>query len=282
MAIKQEEIQATVEETLRNLFELQLTDSKIDKIKTLRGELPLEVKDLEDELVGLDTRVKKLEAERKAKEIEVVKKQQEIKDAELHIKKYIEQQNTVRNNREFESIAKEIEYQNLDIELFNKKIKELKWEIEQKQKLIDVSQKQFEERSSDLEHKTGELNDIINENQKEVEELEKQSLGFEHKIEPRLLFAYQKIRSNARNGLAVVTVARDACGGCFNKIPPQRQMDIQTHKKIIICEYCGRILVDAEMLGIEVPQILTPEQRPTIKPYSSTYVDTSFIGDLDE
>ena len=265
MAIKQEDILASIEETLKNLFELQLANSKVDKIKTLRGELPLEVKDLEDELAGLETRMRKIEADIKLKEHDVVKKQQEIKDSESHIKKYIEQQNTVRNSREFESVTKEIEFQKLEIELCNKRIKEFRYEIEQKQRLIEASQKQIEERSADLAHKKTELDDIINENQKEEDDLQKHIDDLETKIETRLLFAFKRIRSNVRNGLAVVTVARDACGGCFNKIPPQRQMDIKTHKNIIDCEYCGRILVDAEMLGIEVPQILTPSQRPSIR-----------------
>jgi len=265
MAIRQEDIQASVEETLKNVFELQLSDSKIDKIKTLRGELPLEVKDLEDELAGLETRIGKISSEIKLKEHDISSKQQEIKDAELHIKKYSEQQDLVRNNREFESIAKEIEFQKLEIELCNKRIKEFQYEIKQKQLLIDECQKKFDDRSIDLQHKNIELNDIVQENQKEEEELMKRSAALELRLESRLLSAYKKIRSNARNGLAVCTVARDACGGCFNKIPPQRQLDIKTHKKIIVCEYCGRILVDAEMLGVEIPIILPPGERPTIK-----------------
>lgn len=265
MAIKQEDILASIEETLKNLFELQLMNSKIDKIKTLRGELPLEVKDLEDELAGLETRTRKIEAEIKLKEHEVVKKQQEIKESESHIKKYTEQQNTVRNSREFESITKEIEFQKLEIELCNKRIKEFRYEIELKQKNIDNSMRLIEERTTDLSHKRSELDDIINENQKEEEDLMRHIGEIETKIEPRLLNAFKRIRGNVRNGLAVVTVARDACGGCFNKIPPQRQMDIKTHKNIIDCEYCGRILVDAEMLGIEVPVILTQAQRPSYR-----------------
>ena len=264
MAIKQEDLQASVEETLKNIFELQLTDSKIDKIKTLRGELPLEVKDLEDELAGLETRMSKISAEIKLKEHDIVAKQNEIKEAETLIKKYNEQQDLVRNNREFESISKEIEFQKLEIELCNKRIKEFQYEIKQKQSLIDDSQRKFDERSTDLQHKKMELEEIIQENQKEEEDLMKRSAELETKLENRLLSAYKKIRSNARNGLAVCTVSRDACGGCFNKIPPQRQLDIKTHKKIIVCEYCGRILVDAEMLGIEVPTILPPAERPTI------------------
>jgi uncharacterized protein len=282
MAIKQEDIQASVEETLKNVFELQLSDSKVDKIKTLRGELPLEVKDLEDELAGLETRMSKISAEIKLKEHDIAGKQIEIKDAEAHIKKYTEQQDLVRNNREFESIAKEIEFQKLEIELCNKRIKEYQYDIKQKQNLIDDCQKKFDDRTIDLNHKNIELNDIIQENQKEEEELMKRSAALELKLDARLLSAYKKIRSNARNGLAVCTVARDACGGCFNKIPPQRQLDIKTHKKIIVCEYCGRILVDAEMLGIEVANILPPAERPTIKAPTINRSETASVIDLDE
>lgn len=265
MAIKQEDIQASVEETLKNLFELQLSDSKVDKIKTLRGELPLEVKDLEDELAGLETRMSKISSEIKLKDHDIAAKQQEIKEAEAQIKKYTEQQDLVRNNREFESIAKEIEFQKLEIELCNKRIKEFQYEIKQKQNLIDDCKKKFDDRTSDLDAKNVELNDIVQENRKEEEDLIKRSAELETKLETRLLSAYKKIRSNARNGLAVCTVARDACGGCFNKIPPQRQLDIKTHKKIIVCEYCGRILVDAEMLGVEIQIVLPQGERPTIK-----------------
>jgi len=280
MAVKQEEIQASVEETLKNVFELQLSDSKIDKIKTLRGELPLEVKDLEDELAGLETRISKIVAEIKLKDRDIVDKQHEIKEAETLIKKYTEQQDTVRNNREFESIAKEVEFQKLEIELCNKRIKEFQYEIKQKQNLIDECQKKFDDRNIDLQQKNAELNDIIQENQKEEEDLTKHSAELALKLDNRLLTAYKKIRSNARNGLAVCTVSRDACGGCFNKIPPQRQLDIKTHKKIIVCEYCGRILVDAEMLGVEVQNILPPAERPTIK--APTISRESPIIDFDE
>ena len=280
MAVKQEEIQASVEETLKNVFELQLSDSTIDKIKTLRGELPLEVKDLEDELAGLETRISKIVAEIKLKDRDIAEKQHEIKEAEALIKKYAEQQDTVRNNREFESIAKEVEFQKLEIELCNKRIKEFQYEIKQKQNLIDECQKKFDDRSIDLQQKNAELNDIIQENQKEEEDLLKRSAELALKLDNRLLSAYKKIRSNARNGLAVCTVSRDACGGCFNKIPPQRQLDIKTHKKIIVCEYCGRILVDAEMLGVEVQNILPPAERPTIK--APTISRETPIIDFDE
>jgi hypothetical protein len=243
-----EKTEMSVEEKLRTLYQMQLIDSEIDKIKTLRGELPLEVEDLEDEIAGLETRVQKYEEEIKNLDENVAMKKNEIAEAESLVKKYTEQQNNVRNNREYDSLSKEIEYQKLEIELCNKRIKEFTDKKEEVQKQIEESKTVLQERSEDLENKKNELNEIVSETQKEEENLEKKSEQFEEKIEPRLLTAYKKIRSNARNGLAVATVQRDACGGCFNKIPPQRQLDIKSRKKVIVCEYCGRILVDTEIL----------------------------------
>lgn len=234
----------SVEEKLKILFQLQLVDSKIDKIKMLRGELPLEVQDLEDEIEGLATRMENLKQEIDNLEVLATKKKQEIKDAEGLIKKYEEQQKNVRNNREFDSLTKEIEYQTLEIELCEKRIKEYTQQIKDKKQAIDQSKKLLEERTHDLGVKKTELDNITNETQKEEDELVKRSEEYANIIEPRLYSAYRRIRGNARNGLAVVTVQRDACGGCFNKIPPQRQLDIKIRKKIIVCEYCGRILVD--------------------------------------
>lgn len=238
----------SVEDKLKALYMLQQVDSEIDKIRTLRGELPLEVSDLEDELTGLQTRIEKIESDIKAKEQDVLVKQNEIRDAKAQIKKFEEQQKNVRNSREFESLSKEIEYQNLEIELCNKRIREFNQEIESKRRQLDNTQRMFAERTEDLEHKQSELNSIVSETQSDENDLAAKSAMFEAMIEPRLISAYKRIRSNARNGLSVVNVERDACGGCFNKIPPQRQLDIKTHKKIIVCEYCGRILVDAEGL----------------------------------
>ena len=215
----------TVEEKLQNLYELQRIDTEIDKIKTLRGELPLEVQDLEDEIAGLETRIENLKAELSELDKTTSTRKQEIKKAEEAIKKYSEQLDNVRNNREYDALSKEIEFQKLEIEL-------------------QESKKRYEDKVSDLEAKKNELNDIINETHKDEESLQIKSEQLAATIDDRLLTAYRRIRSNARNGLAVVTVDRDACGGCFNKIPPQRQLDIRSRKKIIVCEYCGRILID--------------------------------------
>jgi predicted nucleic acid-binding Zn-ribbon protein len=245
---KTHESEISVEERLRALYGLQLVDSEIDKIKTLRGELPLEVQDLEDEIAGLETRLGNLKEEVVTLEKSVSKKNNEITDAEALIKKYEEQQKNVRNNREFDSLSKEIEYQNLEIELFNKKIKEFNFLMEEKRLVIADSEVTLAERKTDLENKKSELDEIISDTQKEEEGLYKKSSKVQSIIEERLLTAYKRIRSNARNGLAVVPVQRDACGGCFNQIPPQRQLDIKSRKKIIVCEYCGRILVDDEII----------------------------------
>ena len=207
----------TVEEKLQNLYELQRIDTEIDKIKTLRGELPLEVQDLEDEIAGLETRIENLKVELGELDKTSSTRKMDIKKAEEAIKKYSEQLDNVRNNREYDALSKEIEFQKLEIELQEKRIREAK---------------------------KGELNDIINETHKDEESLQTKSEELAATIDERLLTAYRRIRSNARNGLAVVTVDRDACGGCFNKIPPQRQLDIRSRKKIIVCEYCGRILID--------------------------------------
>ncbi len=247
----QEQTERTTEEKLRFLYELQMADSEVDKIKILRGELPLEVQDLEDEIEGLQTRLANILEEVKEMETSVQNKKNEIVDSQALIKKYQDQQMNVRNNREYDSLSKEIEFQTLEIELSEKRIKEFTAQLEEKKQLEAESRLLFEERSSDLEDKKNELNSIISETQKEEEELKARSEKFEDLIEPRLLTAYKRIRKNARNGLAVVTVERDACGGCFNKIPPQRQLDIRSRKKIIVCEYCGRILVDSEIMTSE-------------------------------
>jgi len=244
-AVKKE---MTVEEKLNALYRLQIVDSEIDKIKTLRGELPLEVQDLEDEVEGLETRIGKLNEELSEQETAVKTKQNEIIDAENLIKKYEQQQNNVRNNREYDSLSKEIEYQTLEIELCNKKIKEFTVLKDEKVQVIDESKKNLDELKGDLENKTSELDSIIEDTRKEEEELDKESQKIDQAIEERLVTAYRRIRQNARNGLAVVPIQRDACGGCFNQIPPQRQLDIKSRKKIIVCEYCGRILVDDDIL----------------------------------
>lgn len=242
------EAEISVEERLRALISLQLVDSEIDKIKTLRGELPLEVQDLEDEIAGLETRLGNLREDVVNLEKSISKKNQEIAEAESLIKKYEEQQKNVRNNREYDSLSKEIEFQNLEIELFNKKIKEFSLQMEEKKLVIADSEATLGDRQSDLTIKKAELEEIISDTQKEEEGLYTKSDEIQKKIEDRLLTAYKRIRFNARNGLAVVPVQRDACGGCFNQIPPQRQLDIRSRKKIIVCEYCVRILVDDEIV----------------------------------
>lgn len=238
----------SVEERLRALFELQQIDSKIDKIRTVRGELPLEVRDLEDLVAGLETRVNNFTEELKTLEDSITDKKNVIKDAQALIKKYEAQQAKVRNNREYDAITKEIEFQNLEIQLAEKRIKEYKATIVAKKDVITQSEEDLKDRKKDLKLKKQELDEIIAETEKEEQDLLKKSKGSESIIEERLLNAYKRIRSNVINGLGVVTVERDACGGCFNKIPPQRHLDIKTHKKVIVCEHCGRILVDAEIL----------------------------------
>ena len=236
----------SVKDKLKALYDLQQIDTEIDKIKILRGELPLEVQDLEDEIEGLETRVGNIETEAKTLQDAITKKNNEITSAQTLIKKYEEQQNNVRNNREYDSLSKEIEFQTLEIELAEKRKKEFSEQVEEKEVHIADSTVILDERKDDLNTKKSELDEIIADTRKEEEILDKKRDNIENLIEPRLYTAYDKIRNNARNGLAVVTVERDACGGCFNKIPPQRQLDIASRKKIIVCEYCGRILVDTD------------------------------------
>jgi predicted nucleic acid-binding Zn-ribbon protein len=237
----------TVEEKLKLLYELQTIDSSIDKIKVLRGELPLQVKDLEDEVAQLETRSQKNSDELKVIEVYVAERKAEIKESEALIKKYEEQQGNVKNNREFDSLNKEIEYQNLEIQLSKKRIKEYNLKLSEKKEQASEIAVLIKERKSDLVLKRKELSEIIDDTQKEENELEEKSKKIAARIEPRLIYAYNRIRSNMKNGLSVVTVERDACGGCYNKIPPQRQLDIASRKKIIVCEYCGRVLVDSSI-----------------------------------
>lgn len=245
---KTSETELTIEEKLRALYSLQLVDSEVDKIRTLRGELPLEVQDLEDEVAGLETRINNLKSEIDEMEKSLLNKNNEIITSQGLIKKYEEQQNNVRNNREYDSLSKEIEFQALEIELCNKKIREFTVLLNEKKEVMTEALNVLEERTKDLDGKKAELDDITRDTQKEEEVLDKKSGELQTKIEERLLSAYKRIRINARNGLAVVSVQRDACGGCFNQIPPQRQLDIKSRKKIIVCEYCGRILVDDEII----------------------------------
>lgn len=241
----------TVEEKLKALYDLQLVNTEIDKIKTLRGDLPLEVQDLEDEIAGLNTRVANLSDEIRQIDSSITGRKSDIENSKSLIAKYKEQQDNVRNNREYENLAKEIEFQTLEIELSEKRINEAinlsairKEELEKAKTLIT-------ERNEDLDLKKKELDEVISETKQEEENLRDKAKEIEGKIEERLLTAFKRIRKNARNGLAVVPIERDACGGCFNKIPPQRQLDIRIRKKIIVCEYCGRILIDPELAGEE-------------------------------
>lgn len=244
------EKEITVEDKLKALYELQSAVSKIDEIKTLRGELPLEVQDLEDEIIGLNTRLENFETEIADIVATIANKKQEIEEARTKIARYKDQQDNVRNNREYDNLSKEIEYQTLEIELCEKRIREFSAAHESKVAEQKVTADQLTERKLDLEQKKGELNEIVSETKHEEEKLREYAKEIETKIESRLLAAFKRIRKNARNGLAVVYVQRDACGGCFNKIPAQRQLDIRTRKKIIVCEYCGRILVDQELAGV--------------------------------
>ena len=236
----------SMETKLRLLYKLQQTDTKIDKIYLLRGELPLEVQDLEDEIEGLNTRLANLEKDIKDGEAFIAQKKIDIESSKALIEKYEAQRNNVKNNREYDSLSKEIEFQSLEIELAEKKINDTTRQLVDKRSALADATAVLEGRSVDLENKRKELETIIEETQKEEEMLLKQSDELQEQIEPRMLNAYKKVRSNLRNKMAVVTVKRDACGGCFNKIPPQRQLDIALSKKIIVCEYCGRILISPE------------------------------------
>lgn len=245
-----EEQEITVERKLIELYTLQQIDSKIDKIRIIRGELPLEVQDLEDEIAGMETRIAKFNEELEKFAKDIVDYKNKIKEATALIKKYEEQQNNVRNNREYESLTKEIEYQSLDIQLCEKRINDCTKKSEMLKITLNETNARLEERKGDLELKKNELSSIVEETEKEEEELMARSKDSEQLIEERLLTAYKRIRKNARNGLAVVKIERDACGGCYNKIPPQHQLDIRMHKKIIVCEYCGRILIDQDIVDM--------------------------------
>ena len=234
--------EVTIADKLDALYALQMIDSEIDRIRTIRGELPLEVQDLEDEIIGLETRIEKMSDELKGLETEISDRKLASKESELAIAKYKERQDNVRNNREFESLAKEIEFQELEIKLNEKRSKEGKIRVEGKKEIFTEASDRLNERKSDLTIKKAELDAIVKETQKDEDRLIKSSDDAKKQIEERLLVAYTRLRMNAKNGLAVVPILRDSCGGCFNKIPPQRQLDIVTKKKILVCEHCGRIL----------------------------------------
>ncbi len=305
---KKDPNELSVEEKLKALYQLQTMLSEIDKIKTLRGELPLEVQDLEDEVTGLSTRIEKIKAEIEELKSNVASKKIEIETAKASIEKYKSQQDNVRNNREYDVLTKEIEFQSLEVELCEKRIREytagikskeeeivkseqllnnreydvLTKEIEfqslevelcekrireytagikSKEEEIVKSEQLLEERKKDLEVKKNELDEIISETKQEEEKLREKAKNLEATIEPRLLQAFKRIRKNSRNGLGITYVQRDACGGCFNKIPPQKQLDIRMRKKIIVCEYCGRIMIDPELAGVETEKHLETKMK---------------------
>ena len=258
---KKDPMDLSVEERLKTLYQLQTTLSGIDEKRALRGELPLEVQDLEDEIEGLTTRIDKINADIAEFEQAVVMKKGEIENAKVSVERYKEQLNDVKNNREYDTLSKEIEFQSLEIELCNKKIKEANARIEEKKVELAQNQEIIEDRRQALDQKKGELDEIMEETRAEEEKLKAKVKELEAKIEPRLLTSFKRIRKNARNGLGIVYVQRDACGGCFNKIPPQRQLDIKMHKKVIVCEYCGRILIDPELAGVKIDKVTGQEEK---------------------
>lgn len=249
---KKEAKEMSVEQKLQALYELQTTLTAIDEKRALRGELPLEVQDLEDEIAGLDTRIENIDTEIKEFQSAITMKKGEVQEAQANLERYNNQLNEVRNNREYDSLSKQIDYERLEVELCNKKIKEATDQVAYRTNDLEIAKTEREERQKDLDEKKSELEDILAETREEETMLKERAKDLEVKIEPRLLSSFKRIRKSARNGLGIVYVQRDACGGCFNKIPPQRQLDIKMHKKIIVCEYCGRILVDPELAGVRV------------------------------
>lgn len=260
---KKDPTDLSVEEKLKTLYQLQTTLSAIDEERALRGELPLEVQDLEDEIAGLTTRVEKIKNDINEFEEAVKQKKAEIAEAQASVERYKAQLNDVKNNREYDTLSKEIEFQTLEIELCNKKIREANTKVEEKNNDLKNTEEQIADRRQALEEKKSELDEIMDETRAEEERLKEKAKELEVKIEPRLLTSFKRIRKNARNGLGIVYVQRDACGGCFNKIPPQRQLDIRMHKKIIVCEYCGRILIDPELAGVKADKPV--EEKPKRK-----------------
>ncbi len=254
----------SVEEKLKALYQLQTTLSSIDEKRAIRGELPLEVEELEDEIVGLNTRVERIETEIQEFQDAISQRKREIVEAEQSIERYKQQLNEVRNNREYDTLSKEIEFQELEVQLCNKKIREALTKIEEKKQDLERNNGVIKDRKMALEEKKNELDEIVAETRTEEDRLKLKAKELELKIEPRLLTSFKRIRKNARNGLGIVYVNRDACGGCFNKIPPQRQLDIKIHKKIIVCEYCGRIMIDPELAGVKLDKPAA-EEKPKRK-----------------
>ncbi|MDO4959997.1 MAG: C4-type zinc ribbon domain-containing protein [Prevotellaceae bacterium] len=252
----------TVEEKLKALYQLQLTLSQIDEKRALRGELPLEVEDLENEVEGLNVRLDKIQRDINDYENAIMQRRADIEEARLSVERYNRQLDEVKNNREYDTLTKEIEFQELEIQLCEKKIKEAVQKVDERKRDMMRAEEQLNDRETALEDKRGELDEIMQETREEEEILKAKAKDYETRIESRLLQSFKRIRKNARNGLGIVYVQRDACGGCFNKIPPQRQLDIKMHKKIIVCEYCGRILVDPELAGVKIEK---PAEKKTKK-----------------
>lgn len=244
----------TVEQRLQNLYQLQTILSEIDRIRTIRGELPLEVKDLEDNLQGLHTRVANLTNDIADFKQKLADESNKIEEAKIKIARYKEQLDNVKNNREFDLLSKEVEFQTLEIELAEKHINEYNRIIEQKTAEIETTKASIADREQILADKKTELEEIVSETRQDEENLKEKALALEPQIDARTLAAFKRIRKNARNGLGVVYIQRNACGGCFNRIPPQKQLEIKMRKKIIVCEYCGRIIVDPELAGVEDAQ----------------------------
>ena len=261
---KKDPTDLTVEEKLKALYQLQTTLSAIDEKRALRGELPLEVQDLEDDIAGLTTRIEKIQTDIEQFDRAIDQKQHEIEDAQASVERYKKQLEMVSNNREYDTLSKEIEFQELEIELCSKKIREAQQMINERLYDLHKAEDQKADREKGLVMKRSELESIMAETREEEENLKEKAFELEKKIEPRLLQSFKRIRNGARNGLGIVYVQRDACGGCFNKIPPQRQLDIKMHKKIIPCEYCGRILIDPELAGVKIEAPKT-EEKPKRK-----------------
>ena len=250
----------TVEEKLEILYQLQTTLSAIDEKKTIRGELPLEVQDLEDTIKGLETRMENIQNEVDDINKAIVERRGEMETAKIYITRYTKQLQEVSNNREWDTLDREIKEKQADVDLCEKKIKEAQIKVEEKKRAIEETKALIEDRNKDLVVKRDELDEIMQETREEEEKLREKARELELKMDPRILSSFKRIRKNARNGLGIVYVQRDACGGCFNKIPPQRQLDIKMHKKIIVCEYCGRIMIDPELAGVKI-ETVTEEKK---------------------
>ncbi|MBR0046112.1 MAG: hypothetical protein IJP75_04415 [Bacteroidaceae bacterium] len=249
-----------VEERLKNLYQLQTILTEIDRIRTLRGELPLEVEDLEDTIEGLKTRISKTEVEIADIRAKINEYRGKIELATSQLNTYKEQLDNVRNNREYDLLNKEIEFQTLEVELCNKRIREAQLMEKGREEFLAKNKEELDGRLQDLELKKNELDEIVAETKSDEEKLREKAKNLETVIEPRLLQSFKRIRKNSRNGLGIVYVQRDACGGCFAKIPPQRQLDVRMRKKVIVCEYCGRILIDPELAGVK--QEVVVEEKP--------------------